>query len=90
MNVDIVDFFFAPRKDHRGWDTPSEASRILLFVVLISVSIWAWPISEGRVMIWIGIILLFSTGILTIGWWILALISRNRKPRKLTTSVSEN
>ena len=86
----IVDYFLAPRKDHRGWNTPNEASRILFFVVLVSVSIWAWPISEGRFVIWIGIILLFSTGILTIVWWFLSLLTGNRKPRKLTTSLTEN
>ena len=45
--VSLVDFLLAPRKDHRGWNTPNEASRILLILVLVVVSYWAWPISGG-------------------------------------------
>ena len=86
--MSLLDFLLAPRKDARGWETPNEASRILLVIVLISVSLWAWPISEGWVVIWIGVVLLFSTPILTVGWWILSIFAKDRVPRKLTSSVN--
>jgi len=88
--VGLLDYLLAPREDHRGWETPNEASRIFLILVLISVSIWAWPISEGRIVIWAGIVLFFSTGILTIGWWILSIFTKNRTARKLTQSNLKN
>ena len=47
--MSLVDFLLAPRKDHRGWNTPNEASRILLIFVLVVVSYWAWPISDGMI-----------------------------------------
>ena len=84
----LIDFLLAPREDARGWQTPNEASRILLIIVLISVSLWAWPISEGRIIIWIGIVLFFSTSLLTVGWYILSILAKNRVPRKLISSVN--
>ena len=45
----VLDYLLAPREDHRGWKTPSEASRILLVVVVLSVAYWAWPITQGNV-----------------------------------------
>ena len=86
--MSFVDFLLAPREDARGWETPNEASRILLIIVLISVSLWAWPISEGRIVIWIGIVLFFSTPLLTVGWYILSILAKNRVPRKLISSVN--
>ena len=47
-----VDFLLAPRRDHRGWNTPNEASRILLLLVLVTVSYWAWPIANGMIYMW--------------------------------------
>ena len=44
-NQRVLDYLLAPREDHRGWKTPSEASRILLVVVVLSVAYWAWPIT---------------------------------------------
>jgi hypothetical protein len=78
-----------PRKDHRGWNTPNEASRILLIFVLVIVSYWAWPISDGMIYMWLTIIIMVSTFILSIGWLILSYASQNRESRKLTPSVGE-
>ena len=89
MSVSLVDFLLAPRKDHRGWNTPNEASRILLLMVLISVSYWAWPLSNGMIYMWLTIILLVSTAILSVGWLILSFASQNRESRKLTPSVGK-
>ena len=90
MFVSLVDFLLAPRKDHRGWNTPNEASRILLLMVLISVSYWAWPLSNGMIYMWLTIILLVSTAILSVGWLILSFASQNRESRKLPPSVGKN
>ena len=37
-----ADWLFAPRIDHRGWQTPSEASRIFLIITLLIVGWWYW------------------------------------------------
>ena len=87
--MSLIDFLLAPRKDHRGWDTPNEASRILLLLVLVTVSYWAWPISNGMIYMWITLVLLISTPILSLGWVILSFASQNRKSRKLTPSVGK-
>ena len=86
----LVDFLLAPRKDHRGWNTPNEASRILLILVLVVVSYWAWPISGGIIYMWLTIIVMVSTFILSIGWLMLSYASQNRESRKLTQSVGKN
>ena len=85
----MLDYLLAPREDHRGWKTPSEASRILLVVVVLSVAYWAWPITQGNVMMWIGTIMMVSTALLTVGWWFLSLAARGREPRNLTSSVGK-
>ena len=30
--MSLMGFLFAPRKDHKGWSTPSEAARLYFFV----------------------------------------------------------
>jgi len=90
MYVSLMDFLLAPRIDHRGWNTPNEASRILLLSVIAVVSYWAWPLSEGMIYMWLTILVLVSTIILSIGWLILSYASQNRKSRKLTPSVGKN
>ena len=88
--MSLMDFLLAPRIDHRGWNTPNEASRILLISVLVVVSYWAWPISDGMIYMWLTIVILFSTAILSVGWLILSYASQNRDSRKLTPSVGKN
>ena len=88
--MSLVDFLLAPRKDHRGWNTPNEASRLLLIFVLVVVSYWAWPISDGIIYMWLTIIIMVSTFILSIGWLILSYASQNRESRKLTPSIGKN
>ncbi|DAC48165.1 MAG: hypothetical protein CMA62_05295 [Euryarchaeota archaeon] len=85
----MLDYLLAPRRDHRGWKTPSEASRILLVVVVLGVSYWAWPVTEGNIVMWVGTVIMVSTALLTVGWWILSLAARGREPRILTTSVGK-
>mgnify|MGYP006107984919 FL=1 len=86
--MDIGDFLLSPRRDHRGWDTPSEASRILLLVTLLAVSLWAWPIAEGMIFVWLAMVLLVSTPILSLGWWLLSFAGQSRESRDLTPAVS--
>ena len=88
--MSVSDYLLAPRVDHRGWKTPSEASRILLLFVIGVVSYWSWPISAGMIYMWLTIIILVSTIILPIGWLILSFASQNRESRKLTPSVGKN
>ncbi|MBT3642261.1 MAG: hypothetical protein HOJ64_02310 [Euryarchaeota archaeon] len=84
--MSIVDYLLAPRKDYRGMNTPSESSRLLLIVVIIYVSYWSWPLSEGIIFVWLAIITFVSTPILFIGWIILSYAGQNRESRKLTPS----
>ena len=82
--MSIVDYLLAPRKDYRGMNTPSESSRILLIVVIICVSYWSWPLSEGILFVCLAIITFVSTPILFVGWIILSYAGQNRVSRKLT------
>lgn len=88
--MSVMDYLFAPRVDHRGWKTPGEASRILFLAVIAAVSIWAWPVSNGIVYMWALLVILISTPILSIGWWVLSIIGHRRQPRKLTPAVAVN
>ena len=81
--MSIVDYLFAPRLDRFGSKTPSEASRIFFLVVILSISYWAWQISNGIVSIWLMIVILISTPILSIGWWLISLISQKYPTKDL-------
>ena len=81
--MSIVDYLFAPRLDRFGSKTPIEASRIFFLIVILSVSYWAWQVSNGIVSIWFMIVIFVSTPILSIGWWVLSLISQNRPEKDL-------
>ena len=39
--MSLMASFFAPRTDHRGWSTPSEAARLFFLVATIAVALWA-------------------------------------------------
>ena len=82
-----VDWLFAPRMDHRGWSTPSEASRIFLIITLIAVGWWYWESTSDNLAMWAGVTILVSTPILSIGWYILSIIAKNREVHLLTTMV---
>ena len=82
-DVAIVEYLFSPRRDRFGSETPSEASRIFFLIVILSVSYWAWQISNGIVSIWLMIVILISTPILSVGWWLISLISQKRPTKDL-------
>jgi len=79
----IVDYLFSPRVDRFGSETPSEASRIFFLIVIVSVSYWAWQFSNGIISIWLMIVILISTPILSVGWWLISLISQKRPTKDL-------
>jgi len=79
----IVDYLFSPRVDRFGSETPSEASRIFFLIVIVSVSYWAWQVSNGIISIWLMIVILISTPILSVGWWLISLISQKRPTKDL-------
>ncbi|MBT05100.1 MAG: hypothetical protein CMA92_04975 [Euryarchaeota archaeon] len=84
----VFEYLFAPRLDHRGWQTPSEASRIYFVVVMLATIIFCWNISKSNIIIFLCLTMLISTPILSIGWWLISLISNGIKPRLLVDSVS--
>ena len=81
------EYLFAPRKDHRGWSTPSEAARLYFLLLLIGVGLWAWPKTEGSITLWLGLVFLVSTPLLSIGWWLISLVSQKTETRVLVDSL---
>lgn len=77
----------APRIDHRGMSTPSEASRLFLILTLVLTGWWAWGATSGNVVVWFSLTLLVATPILSIGWYILSLAARHRSGELLTPKV---
>jgi len=82
-----VNRLFAPRIDHRGMSTPSEASRLFLILTLIGTGLWSWYATEGNLAVWFSLTLLIATPILSIGWYLLSLIAKNRRGELLTPKV---
>jgi len=85
--MSLLNKLFAPRIDHRGMSTPSEASRIFLILTLVLVGVWSWFETEGHLVVWFSLTLLIATPILSIGWYILSLIAKNRRGELLTPKV---
>ena len=81
------DWLFAPRMDHRGWSTPSEASRIFLIATLVLVGWWSWGVAGENLAIWFGVTILIATPILSLGWYLLSLMARIRDVLLLTPKV---
>ena len=79
----FVDFLFAPRADRYGSKTPSEAARIYFVVVILSVSYWSWQVSQGMIFMWFMILILVATPALSIGWYIISLLTSGRDSRDL-------
>ena len=84
----LVEFLFAPRKDHRGWSTPSEAARIFFVLAMIFSGWWSWQLSEGNVIVFLCLLMLISTPMLSLGWGLISLVSNGIEPRVLTESVN--
>ena len=82
-----IDRLFAPRLDHRGWSTPSEASRILLILTLVTIGALTWGSASENIVIWLAVTILISTPILSMGWYLLSLMAKNRELQLLTPKV---
>ena len=67
--------------------TPSEASRIFLIVTMFGTGIWAWSATGGNFVVWLSLTLLVATPILSIGWYLLSLVAKNRRGELLTPKV---
>ena len=65
--MDWANRLLAPRIDHRGMSTPSEASRLFLILTLVLTGWWAWGATEGNLVVWFSLTLLVATPILTLG-----------------------
>ena len=83
----LIEFLFAPRLDHRGWSTPSEAARLFFLVTLVWVTAWAWSNTDGNIVMWLGLTLLVVTPVLSVGWWLISLVSQHFSPLLLTEAV---
>ena len=88
-NMGWMESFFAPRKDHRGWSTPSEAARLFFLLTMLSVGFWAWVNTSGNIVMWIGLTFLVATPLLSIGWWLISMVSA-RYPAKVLTEAVNN
>mgnify|MGYP003321764978 FL=1 len=84
----VKEYLFAPRLDHRGWSTPSEASRLFFILAMIVCGFWSWDLSESNIVVFLCLLMLTSTPILSLGWWLISLISKGIEPRVLTESVN--
>ena len=84
----LMGFLFAPRKDHKGWSTPSEAARLYFLLVLAGSAVWAWPLTQGNLLLWLGLVAFVATPLLTIGWWLISLVSQRFESRVLVDSLN--
>tara|TARA_B100000768_G_scaffold17489_1_gene15953 strand:- start:1663 stop:2031 length:369 start_codon:yes stop_codon:yes gene_type:complete len=84
-----MESFFAPRTDHRGWSTPSEAARLFFLLTMLSVGFWAWVNTSGNLVMWIGLTFLVATPLLSIGWWLISMVSA-RYPAKVLIEAVNN
>ena len=58
--------------------TPSEASRIFLIITMLATGIWSWFATDGNLVVWFSLTLLIATPILSIGWYLLSILAKNR------------
>lgn len=85
--MSLIESLFAPRKDHRGWSTPSEAARIFFLLIMIIASILSWNLSDGNLVVFGCLLMLISTSILSFGWWVISLVSNRYEPKFLIDAV---
>ena len=71
---------FAPRKDHKGMSTPSYAARWYLPLCLALVGTWAWGVTDANIVMWSSLTVMIATPALTIGWYLISLVSSRFEP----------
>ena len=80
-----VDWLFAPRLT-RGWQTrvkhPESSNHHLDIGGMVVLGF-----NSDNLFIWFGMTILISTPILSIGWYFLSLIAKNREVQLLTPKV---
>ena len=52
--MSLLNKLFAPRIDHRGMSTPSEASRLFLVITMLGIVILLWVLAQFVVLIAAG------------------------------------
>ena len=82
--MSLVNKLFAPRIDHRGMSTPSEALASFCHHN-VGTGIWSW-LQQMETSCMVSLTLLIATPILSIGWYLLSL-SKNRRGELLTPKV---
>ena len=56
---------------------------------MLGVGFWAWVNTSGNIVMWIGLTFLVATPLLSIGWWLISMVSA-RYPAKVLTEAVNN
>ena len=81
--MSLVESFFAPRRDHKGMSTPSNAARFWLPLCSLSVSYWSWGLTDGNFIVWLCLTTFLLTPILSVGWYVIGMVSNRFEPKYL-------
>ncbi len=84
----VMQYLFAPRLDHRGWSTPSEASRLYFVLIMIVTIFYSWQLSKSNIIVFLCLVMLISTPLLSLGWWLISIVGKEMTPRPLVDSVN--
>ena len=80
---------FAPRRDHKGMSTPSYAARWWLPICTAACSLWAWDAAGGFLVMAAALAVMIATPLLTIGWYLISLVSARVEPRYLLPKAEQ-
>ncbi len=79
----VLEGLFAPRRDHKGMSTPSNAARLWLPMCLLSVAYWSWGVTEGNLVVWLCLTTFIVTPVLSVGWYLIGMVSNRYEPKYL-------
>ena len=85
----LFDAAFAPRRDHKGMSTPSYAARWWLPVCTGLSFLWAWNAADGFLVMAAALAVMVATPMLTLGWYLISLISAHVEPRYLLPKAEQ-
>lgn len=80
---------FAPRRDHKGMSTPSYAARWWLPLCTGLSAVWSWDQTDGFLVMAVALTVMVATPLLTLGWWLISLISARVQPRYLLPKAEQ-
>ena len=80
---------FAPRRDHKGMSTPSNAARLWLPLCLFGVSFWSWGATEGNFVVWLCLTTFIATPVLSVGWYLIGMVSNRYEPKYLIEKAEQ-